>query len=608
MRGVWLYLKKSLSCCKAQKSTVACDPDKIQIQKKENPSGCSRRSMSNLRDVFVTNGDEGAMQNVSCCSSRSLESSRFVNTVKFEENAGYSDRFKGLLSGASSSDLLPGRCSERFDVVGSDICGFGVLACQKCHERVRDLDAFEAHYLSNHSVVRLLAGDFSRTTVELICNTGYSHKLGKMKGNNISAIFKIQNLQRVVADFEDYRELVKIRANKLSKKHSRCMADGNEFLGFHGTTLSCTLGFSNSSSNLCFSDHCEVCHILRHGFSPKTRPDGIKGVLTASTSSTALESIETDQGRNRGSLIAVVLCRVIAGRVHKPMQTFENSLGFSEFDSLALKVGQNSRIEELYLLSTKALLPCFVKNVGLSPKLKDGKLAGQVYAQPLYLKGEEDYALVLGACHLDAEPCGLGMGKLMIAISSDNSMWVLEKKAPVELVEGGKGIVGASHGWVATLKDGVVCLQDDLNPSTSNSDPKRISLPILGPQLSLCRPAQSNPEWINIEIQNSSFFSSPVMFSKRVEMFCIPSSGGHVTGSWDLHKHKLQRVRFRNLAKLTKKEWKLLASCSRSEHLVESAENETFLVKWYRKKSKDLKRMMTTKAVMVFKLDKEGNA
>jgi len=85
----------------------------------------------------------------------------------------------------------------------------------------------------------------------------------------------------------------------------------------------------------------------------------------------------------------------------------------------------------------------------------------------------------LGACHLDAEPCGLGMGKLMIAISSDNSMWVLEKKAPVELVEGGKGIVGASHGWVATLKDGVVCLQDDLNPSTSNSDPKRISLPSL---------------------------------------------------------------------------------------------------------------------------------
>ncbi|KAL1202331.1 hypothetical protein V5N11_019779 [Cardamine amara subsp. amara] len=360
MRKVLLYLKKSISCCNAQKSTDAGDPDKNRIQKTKTPSGCSR-PLSNLRNVFVTNGDEGAMQNPSCCSSRSLESSRFMNTMKIEGNSGYSDRFRGLLSGESSSDLLTDRCcSERFDVVGSDICAFGVLACRKCHERVRDLDAFEVHYLCNHSVIRLLPGDFSRTTVELICNTGYFHKLGKARGNNISGILKIQNLQRVVAEFEDYRELVKIRANKLSKKHSRCMADGNEFLGFHGTTLSCALGLSNTSSNLCISDQCGVCHILRNGFSLKTRPDGIKGVLTALTSSTALESIEIDQRRNRGSLKAVVLCRVISGRVHKPMQKFEDLFGFSEFDSLALKMGPNSKIEELYLLNTKALLPCFV--------------------------------------------------------------------------------------------------------------------------------------------------------------------------------------------------------------------------------------------------------
>ncbi|XP_010476074.1 PREDICTED: uncharacterized protein LOC104755399 [Camelina sativa] len=357
MHGVWLYFKKSLSCCNAQKSTNRGDPvKKNRIQKTTNPTGWSR-SMSNMRDVFVTHGDGEAMQNPSCCSSRSLESSRLINTTKVEGNNGYSGRFKG----ESSSDLLPGRCSERFDVLGSDIYGFGVLSCRKCHEGVRDLDAFEAHYLSNHSVIRLLAGEFSRTTVELICNTGYSHKHGKTKGNNISAILKIQNLQRVVAEFEDYREVVKIRANKLSKKHSRCMADGNEFLGFHGTTLSCTLGSSNSSSNLCFSDQCGVCHILRHGFSAKTRPDGIKGVLTASTSTTALECIEiTDQRRNIGSLKAVVLCRVIAGRVHKPMHKFEDPSGFSDFDSLALKMGPNSRIEEFFLLSTKALLPCFV--------------------------------------------------------------------------------------------------------------------------------------------------------------------------------------------------------------------------------------------------------
>ncbi|KAF8090693.1 hypothetical protein N665_0469s0028 [Sinapis alba] len=351
MRGVWLYLKKSLSCCNAQKSSDAGDPDKNRIKKMKNPSGCTR-SLSNLRNEFVTYGDEGAMQNPSFRSSRSLESYKFINTMKFEGSAG-----------ASSSDLLSGRySSERFDVIGSDICGFGALSCRICRQRVRDLYAFETHYLSNHCVTRLLEGDFSRTTVELICNRGYSHKLGKTKGNNISAILKVQNLQRVVAEFENYRELVKIRATKLSKKHSRCAADGNEFLGFHGTTISCSLGLSNSSSssNLCFSDQCGVCQILRQGFAYKTRPDGIKGVLTTSTCSTALECIEMERGRDRGALKAVVLCRVIAGRVHKPMKKFEDPNGFSEFDSLALKVGPNSRLDELYLLSTKALLPCFV--------------------------------------------------------------------------------------------------------------------------------------------------------------------------------------------------------------------------------------------------------
>ena len=212
-------------------------------------------------------------------------------------------------------------------------------------------------------VTRLLEGDFSRTTVELICNRGYSHKLGKTKGSNVSAILKVQNLQRVVAEFENYRELVKIRATKLSKKHSRCVADGNEFLGFHGTTLSCSLGLSSnsgSSSNLCFSDQCGVCQILRHGFASETGQDGIKGVLTASACYAALEGIEMERGRSRGGVKAVVLCRVIAGRVHKPMKKFEDPNGFSEFDSLALKVGPNAILEELYLLRTKALLPCFV--------------------------------------------------------------------------------------------------------------------------------------------------------------------------------------------------------------------------------------------------------
>ncbi|CAH8354445.1 unnamed protein product, partial [Eruca vesicaria subsp. sativa] len=51
-------------------------------------------------------------------------------------------------------------------------------------------------------------------------------------------------------------------------------------------------------------------------------------------------------------------------------------------------------------------------------------------------------------------------------------------KVPMELLKE-VGIIGASHGWVATLKNGIVCLQDDLDLHAPDTDPKRISLPPL---------------------------------------------------------------------------------------------------------------------------------
>ncbi|AED96328.1 unnamed protein product [Arabidopsis thaliana] len=228
-----------------------------------------------------------------------------------------------------------------------------------------------------------------------------------------------------------------------------------------------------------------------------------------------------------------------------------------------------------------------------------------------------------------------------------------EKKVPPELVyndikdDDDIGTIGSSHGWVVTLKDdGILRLQDDLNPVASETDPKRISLPplvtlphcqtqivtnvamsssspeddecvvavkFLGPQLRFCRPALKNPEWTNIRIQNPCFFSSRVMFSETHDMFRIPGSGGHLIGSWGLHTPpKIDKLRFQNLPKLTKTKRKLLHSCFTSEHLVESrSTGETFLVKWYRRTpAKPIKGMATmiTKALHVFKLDKKGNA
>ncbi|WZZ21122.1 uncharacterized protein LOC106412849 [Brassica napus] len=260
---------------------------------------------------------------------------------------------------------------------------------------------------------------------------------------------------------------------------------------------------------------------------------------------------------------------------------------------------------------------------------------------------------------ISVSPCPYAdeIGNLNIKNANEHFVTHVEKDVPTEFTSilkyfrfGILGTIGSAHGWVATpLEDGRVRLQDDLNPAASYTDPKHICLPPLvtlpycqtqlvtnvsmsssspeeedcvvaikffGPQLSLCRPAaQSNSEWINIRIANPCFFSSRVMFSKRDGMFHIPGSGGHLIGSWDLEEHKdhpkIQTLRFHNLAELTMSKLEILHSCSTSEHLVESqTTGETFLIKWYRKTTRSFLDMpkMKTEALMVFKLDEEGNA
>lgn len=208
------------------------------------------------------------------------------------------------------------------------------------------------------AVTELLEGDSSRKIVEIIYRTSWSKTDGTNGG--IERILKVHNMQKTIAQFEEYREMVKIKASKLAKKHPRCLADGNELLRFFGSTVECPLGI-NGSSSLCTSDKCSVCQVLRHGFASTNKElnNGI-GVFTASTSSRALESIDFCGGDNCSTRKALMVCRVIAGRVHKPLENVQELTGQSGFDSLAGKVGIHSNIEELYLLNAKALLPCFV--------------------------------------------------------------------------------------------------------------------------------------------------------------------------------------------------------------------------------------------------------
>uniref|UniRef100_A0A1J3EW48 KIB1-4 beta-propeller domain-containing protein n=1 Tax=Noccaea caerulescens TaxID=107243 RepID=A0A1J3EW48_NOCCA len=231
-------------------------------------------------------------------------------------------------------------------------------------------------------------------------------------------------------------------------------------------------------------------------------------------------------------------------------------------------------------------------------------------------------------CHiLGAAPCGSNsrdgeIGRLVVSNYTEScwsTMTHVEKKVPMSLMTE-TGTIGASRGWVATLKDGVVCFQDDLIPSASDSEPKRISLPplqtlphcqtqlvtnvamssgspdkdedcilavkFLGPQLSLCRPALGDKaEWFNIRVTDPGFFSSRVMYSKRDNMFSMAGSGGKITGSWDLEKHILVDTYFPFYPEFVQSHWDRLCKSCRSEHLVESPSGETFFVKWYTQRS-----------------------
>ncbi|GFZ04882.1 zinc finger protein-like protein [Actinidia rufa] len=238
----------------------------------------------------------------------------------------------------------------------TDANGLLAVTCHKCGEQFGKWVALEAHHLSKHAVTELVEGDSSRKIVEIICRTSW------LKSENhcgrIERVLKVHNMQKTLARFEEYRETVKIKASKLPKKHPRCLADGNELLRFYGTTVACSLGM-NGSSSLCVSEKCCVCQIIRNGFNAKKELKGGIGVFTTSTSGRALQDIEIFE-EHPSIKKALIVCRVIAGRVHRPLENIQEMAGQSGFDSLAGKVGLYSNIEELYLLNPKALLPCFV--------------------------------------------------------------------------------------------------------------------------------------------------------------------------------------------------------------------------------------------------------
>lgn len=203
------------------------------------------------------------------------------------------------------------------------------------------------------SVSELGPEDTSKNIVEIIFHSSWLKKQSPVC--KIDRILKVHNTQKTITKFEEYRDSIKAKATKLSKKHPRCIADGNELLRFHCSTFACSLGL-NGSSNLCNSTpQCNVCSIIKHGFRVVTGGD--HGILTTATSGRAHDKAGVGGGGDDDTR-SMLVCRVIAGRVKK--NNMEGST-IEEYDSVAGEVvGAYSNLDELYVYNPRAILPCFV--------------------------------------------------------------------------------------------------------------------------------------------------------------------------------------------------------------------------------------------------------
>ncbi|KAL2901714.1 Pyruvate phosphate dikinase 1 chloroplastic [Bienertia sinuspersici] len=181
------------------------------------------------------------------------------------------------------------------------------------------------------SVTELQVGHPSRNVVEIIFHTRWGPKVFS---GRVEMIFKIQNLARTVARFEEYRDSIKSRAGP-DCGSGRCVADGNEMMRFHCLGPTTVI------------DGCDDLGDFNGGRSAAT------SICTYSGSGAAHESAGGGFGRR-----AMVVCRVIAGRVSKRVGVGLDSVNGSgelvDYDSAS---GENG---ELLVFDSRAVLPCFL--------------------------------------------------------------------------------------------------------------------------------------------------------------------------------------------------------------------------------------------------------
>ncbi|CAN6479032.1 unnamed protein product [Victoria cruziana] len=185
----------------------------------------------------------------------------------------------------------------------------------------------------------------------------------------IERVLKVKNTAETLERFEQYRETVKSRAEMLlqQKGNPRSVADGNELLRFHSTTMACCPALTDKLSGLCRNARCGVCRIIQSGFTTdEMKRNGIRMTATGVTGEEALVSRKAEGGIKLKR--AVVVCRVIAGRVLSVSEGGSYVGGEGGFDSVVVKGDLCSKWGDLYVSNPSAVLPCFVIIYSCKPK------------------------------------------------------------------------------------------------------------------------------------------------------------------------------------------------------------------------------------------------
>nr|CAB3486275.1 unnamed protein product [Digitaria exilis] len=272
-----------------------------------------------------------------------------------------------LQRGGSSSSSGGSSFRQLRRLSGCYECHMGVLdpssssmrllcPCPDCGEVFVRQESLQLHQTVSHAVSELGAEDTSRNIIEIIFQSSWLKK--QSPACRIERILKVHNTARTLARFEEYRDAVKAKSG--GGGGSRCSADGNELLRFHCASLACPLGL-DGATHLCDAPGCGACAIIRDGFASG-------GVRTTATSGRAHDACSCSS-QERSSLLAMLVCRVIAGRVKRPptQQEYEphgdgdgDGDGDKLFDSVAGSAGVYSNLEELLVFNPRAILPCFV--------------------------------------------------------------------------------------------------------------------------------------------------------------------------------------------------------------------------------------------------------